>query len=52
MKTSFKIAALALILGFFAHQSQAQEILTGFQSGQARPIDKNRQKSGSDFAVF
>ena len=33
MKTSFKIAALAIILGFFAHQSQAQEILMGFQSG-------------------
>ena len=33
MKTSFKIAALAIILGVFARQSQAQEILTGFQSG-------------------
>lgn len=33
MKTSFKIAALAIILGVFAHQMQAQEILTGFQSG-------------------
>ena len=37
MKTSFKIAALALILGFFARQSQAQEILTGFQT-ETEPI--------------
>ena len=48
MKTSFKIAALTLILGFFARQSQAQEILTGFQSG-AKPV--STEKNGKSPVV-
>ena len=45
MKTSFKIAALALIAGLFTHQAKAQEFLTGFQSKAVSTTNAKSVKS-------
>ena len=52
MKTTFKILALALALGFGVNHAAAQEILTGFYRGTAQSATRYVNKTGLTLPFF